>query len=113
MRRRPGGGSLASELERNPQAGPHPHPDSFFGRRPVLGAFRSLDRRFVEHLLPARLDDRGVDDPSILVDEHRHDDDALDLLQVSMEQGNALYRSIVKKMLPVYGNGTTPDELAA
>jgi biopolymer transport protein ExbB/TolQ len=28
--------------------------------------------------------------------------DALDLLQVSMEQGNALYRSIVKKMLPVY-----------
>ena len=28
--------------------------------------------------------------------------DALDLLQVSMEQGNTLYRSIVKKMLPSY-----------
>ena len=28
--------------------------------------------------------------------------DALDLLHVSMEQGNALYRSIVKKMLPMY-----------
>jgi hypothetical protein len=29
--------------------------------------------------------------------------DAIDLLNVSMEQGNALYRNIVKKMLPVYG----------
>ncbi len=28
--------------------------------------------------------------------------DALDMLNVSMEQGNALYRNIVKKMLPVY-----------
>jgi len=28
--------------------------------------------------------------------------DAIDLLNVSMEQGNALYRNIVKKMLPVY-----------
>ena len=37
--------------------------------------------------------------------------DALDMLQVSMEQGNALYRSIVKKMLPVYNPPS--DELAA
>ncbi len=37
--------------------------------------------------------------------------DALDLLNVSMEQGNVLYRSIVKKMLPSYG--TQSDELAA
>jgi biopolymer transport protein ExbB/TolQ len=37
--------------------------------------------------------------------------DALDLLQVSMEQGNTLYRNIVKKMLPVYGGPS--EELAA
>ena len=37
--------------------------------------------------------------------------DALDLLQVSMEQGNTLYRSIVKKMLPVYHG--PQDEMAA
>lgn len=29
--------------------------------------------------------------------------DALDMLNVSMEQGNALYRSIVKKMFPIHG----------
>ncbi len=38
--------------------------------------------------------------------------DALDLLNVSMEQGNVLYRSIVKKMLPVYSPSST-DERAA
>ncbi len=38
--------------------------------------------------------------------------DALDLLNVSIEQGNALYRSIVKKMLPVY-NPSSTDDLAA
>jgi biopolymer transport protein ExbB/TolQ len=37
--------------------------------------------------------------------------DALDLLQVSMEQGNALYRNIVKKMLPVYPSAA--DDMAA
>jgi biopolymer transport protein ExbB/TolQ len=37
--------------------------------------------------------------------------DALDLLHVSMEQGNALYRNIVKKMLPVYHGPS--DERAA
>jgi uncharacterized protein YukE len=34
--------------------------------------------------------------------------DALDMLNVSMEQGNALYRGIVKKMFPVY-NGEDRD----
>jgi biopolymer transport protein ExbB/TolQ len=38
--------------------------------------------------------------------------DALDLLNVSMEQSNALYRSIVKKMIPTY-NTISPDEQAA
>lgn len=37
--------------------------------------------------------------------------DALEMLQVSMEQGNALYRSIVKRLLPVYP--ASSDELAA
>ncbi|HWE38968.1 MAG TPA: MotA/TolQ/ExbB proton channel family protein [Isosphaeraceae bacterium] len=39
--------------------------------------------------------------------------DALDLLQVSMEQGNALYRSIVKKILPVYHGDDESDARAA
>lgn len=42
--------------------------------------------------------------------------DALDMLNVSMEQGNALYRSIVKKMLPTSGTVPFPavsDEQAA
>ncbi len=38
--------------------------------------------------------------------------DALDMLNVSMEQGNALYRSIVKKILPVY-NGSPSEDIAA
>jgi hypothetical protein len=37
--------------------------------------------------------------------------DALELLNVSMEQGNALYRSIVKKLVPAYA--TVGDEQAA
>lgn len=37
--------------------------------------------------------------------------DALDMLNVSMEQGNVLYRSIVKKILPAYS--THADEKAA
>jgi hypothetical protein len=41
--------------------------------------------------------------------------DALDMLNVSMEQGNALYRSIVKKMLPAYPSPQVyaPNEDAA
>ncbi len=40
--------------------------------------------------------------------------DAIDLLQVSMEQGHTLYRSIVKKMLPASSYGTYPaDDQAA
>ena len=43
--------------------------------------------------------------------------DALDLLHVSMEQGNALYRSIIKKTfandLNVYGRTRTDEDLAA
>jgi biopolymer transport protein ExbB/TolQ/uncharacterized protein YukE len=35
--------------------------------------------------------------------------DALDLLNVSMEQGNSLYRNIVKKMFPVYSGGEDRD----
>lgn len=37
--------------------------------------------------------------------------DALEMLHVSMEQGNALYRSIVKKILPVY-NPSLDDKAA-
>jgi len=37
--------------------------------------------------------------------------DALDMLNVSIEQGHTLYRSIVKKMFPV--TGIVPDERAA
>jgi biopolymer transport protein ExbB/TolQ len=37
--------------------------------------------------------------------------DALDMLNVSMEQGNALYRSIVKRIVPVYP--TVADDQAA
>ncbi len=39
--------------------------------------------------------------------------DAIDLLQVSMEQGHSLYRNIVKKMLPSYGTYPPADEQAA
>ena len=39
--------------------------------------------------------------------------DALDMLNVSMEQSNALYRSIVKKMIPVYPTDHGADEEAA
>jgi len=39
--------------------------------------------------------------------------DAIDLLHVSMEQGHALYRNIVKKMLPAYGTYPPSDEQAA
>jgi uncharacterized protein YukE len=40
--------------------------------------------------------------------------DALEMLNVSTEQGNVLYRSIVKKMLPVYPSTTTSaDDRAA
>ncbi|WZP00085.1 MotA/TolQ/ExbB proton channel family protein [Isosphaeraceae bacterium EP7] len=38
--------------------------------------------------------------------------DTIDLLQVSMEQGNTLYRNIVKKMIPT-NYGPTSDERAA
>lgn len=38
--------------------------------------------------------------------------DAIDLLNVSMEQGNALYRNIVKKMLPVYSGDGREDRAA-
>jgi biopolymer transport protein ExbB/TolQ len=39
--------------------------------------------------------------------------EALDLLHVSMEQSNALYRSIVKRVLPVYPAPNANDDLAA
>lgn len=39
--------------------------------------------------------------------------EALDLLHVSMEQSNALYRSIVKRVLPVYPGTSNGDDLAA
>jgi len=38
--------------------------------------------------------------------------DALDLLNVSMEQGNALYRSIVKRMLPTFNTVSAEDQAA-
>jgi biopolymer transport protein ExbB/TolQ len=38
--------------------------------------------------------------------------DALDLLNVSMEQGNALYRSIVKKMFPIHGANLAEERAA-
>jgi hypothetical protein len=38
--------------------------------------------------------------------------DALDLLNVSMEQGNALYRSIVKKMFPIHSSGLGEERAA-
>ncbi len=38
--------------------------------------------------------------------------DALDMLNVSMEQGNALYRNIVRKMLPSYPTIAAEDEAA-
>ena len=38
--------------------------------------------------------------------------DALDLLNVSMEQGNALYRSIVKRMLPTFQTVSAEDQAA-
>lgn len=39
--------------------------------------------------------------------------DALEMLNVSMEQGNALYRNIVKKMLPTYPTVSAMDDRAA
>ncbi|MDR3636599.1 MAG: MotA/TolQ/ExbB proton channel family protein [Isosphaeraceae bacterium] len=38
--------------------------------------------------------------------------DALDMLNVSMEQSNALYRSIVKKMIPTYPTISADDQAA-
>lgn len=38
--------------------------------------------------------------------------DALDMLNVSMEQSNALYRSIVKKMIPTYPTVSADDQAA-